>query len=80
MKAKRKIIGQVLQNSGHYSTVYWRLDWQIRALNENLDSMWIQSQDDNLTDTKTIDEVMAQSTLSDEAVIERTKKAPIAPW
>ena len=41
---------------------------------EDLDSMWIQSQEDNLTDTKTIDEVMAQSTLSDEAVIERTKK------
>ena len=32
-----------------------------------------ESQSDNLTDPKTIEEVMAQSTISEEDVLERTK-------
>ena len=39
----------------------------------NLDSMWTQQQKDNLTDEKTIEEVMAQSTISDSEVGKRTK-------
>ena len=39
----------------------------------NLDSMWTQQQKDNLTDEKTIEEVMAQSTISDSEVAKRTK-------
>ena len=38
-----------------------------------LDSMWTQKQQDNLTNEKTIDEVMAQSTISDSEVAERTR-------
>lgn len=40
---------------------------------DDLDSMWVQQQSDRLTDEKTIDEVMAQSTITDSEVIKRTK-------
>jgi len=40
---------------------------------EDLDAMWTQHQNDNLTDKKTIDEVMAQSTIIESEVTERTK-------
>ena len=39
----------------------------------DLDSMWTQKQQDNLTNEKTIDEVMAQSTISDAEIAERTR-------
>ena len=39
----------------------------------DLDVKWTESQSDNLTDPKTIEEVMAQSTISEEDVLERTK-------
>ena len=39
----------------------------------DLDSKWTESQKDNLTDIDTIEEVMAQSTISDSDVVERTK-------
>jgi len=40
---------------------------------EDLDDMWIEAQNDHLTDTKTIDEVMAQSSITDGEVLERTR-------
>ena len=40
---------------------------------KDLDKKWTESQSDNLTDSKTIEEVMAQSTISEEDVLERTK-------
>ncbi|RJU99797.1 MAG: hypothetical protein DWC06_08160 [Candidatus Poseidoniales archaeon] len=40
---------------------------------KDLDSMWVQKQSDRLTDEKTIDEVMAQSTITDPEVLNRTK-------
>ncbi|MEC8669755.1 MAG: UvrD-helicase domain-containing protein [Candidatus Thermoplasmatota archaeon] len=39
----------------------------------DLDAKWTESQSDNLTNSKTIEEVMAQSTISEEDVLERTK-------
>ena len=39
----------------------------------DLDAKWTESQSDNLTDSKTIEEVMAQSTISEDDVLERTK-------
>ena len=40
---------------------------------ENLDSLWIQKQEDRLTDSNTVEQVMAQSTITDVEVLERTK-------
>ena len=40
---------------------------------EDLDDMWIEAQNDHLTDAKTIDEVMAQSSITDEDILERTR-------
>ena len=39
----------------------------------DLNSMWTRKQQDNLTNEKTIEEVMAQSTISDAEVVERTR-------
>ena len=39
----------------------------------DLDAKWTEPQNDNLTDIKTIEEVMAQSTISEKDVLERTK-------
>lgn len=41
--------------------------------NSDLDAKWTESQNDNLTESKTIDEVMAQSTISEPDVIEKTR-------
>jgi ATP-dependent exoDNAse (exonuclease V) beta subunit len=39
----------------------------------NLDQTWTRTQADRLTDSKTVDEVMAQSSITDAEVFERTK-------
>ena len=40
---------------------------------EDLDLTWTRSQSDRLTDAKTVDEVMAQSSIIDETILKRTR-------